>query len=65
MSIELALAGRTALITAAGQGIGRASAEAFARAGAVVYATDINESALLELDKVERIKAIKLDVTSQ
>jgi 2-keto-3-deoxy-L-fuconate dehydrogenase len=65
MSIELALAGRTALITAAGQGIGRASAEAFARAGAVVYATDINESALLELDKVERIKTIKLDVTSQ
>ena len=65
MSIELALAGRTALITAAGQGIGRASAEAFARAGAVVYATDINESALLELDKVERIKAVKLDVTSQ
>lgn len=65
MSIELALAGRTALITAAGQGIGRASAEAFARAGAVVYATDINESALLELDKIERIKAIKLDVTSQ
>ena len=34
------LAGKTALITAAGAGIGRAAAEAFAREGATVIATD-------------------------
>ena len=36
------LAGKTAIVTAAGSGIGRASAEAFARAGARVLAVDIN-----------------------
>jgi 2-keto-3-deoxy-L-fuconate dehydrogenase len=41
------LAGKTALVTAAGQGIGRASAEAMAAEGARVYATDVNP-ALLE-----------------
>ncbi|SMR83972.1 2-keto-3-deoxy-L-fuconate dehydrogenase [Aliiroseovarius halocynthiae] len=62
MSYELSLNGKTALITAAGQGIGRASAEAFARAGATVYATDVNETTLAELDKVDGITALKLDV---
>jgi 2-keto-3-deoxy-L-fuconate dehydrogenase len=41
------LAGKIALVTAAGQGIGRASALAMAREGARVYATDVN-AALLE-----------------
>lgn len=40
------LAGKTILITAAGQGIGRASAVACAREGANVIATDIQEAAL-------------------
>jgi len=43
------LAGKTALVTAAGQGIGRAIAETFAKQGAAVVATDINEAALAEL----------------
>jgi 2-keto-3-deoxy-L-fuconate dehydrogenase len=43
------LAGKTALVTAAGQGIGRATAIAFADEGAVVWATDINEKALAVL----------------
>ncbi|WP_412551896.1 SDR family oxidoreductase [Shimia sp. MIT910701] len=62
MSYELSLKGKTALITAAGQGIGRASAEAFARAGAMVYATDINDATLAKLDTVNGIIALKLDV---
>jgi 2-keto-3-deoxy-L-fuconate dehydrogenase len=43
------LNGKTALITAAGQGIGRATAEAFLAEGAKVIATDINEATLAEL----------------
>lgn len=40
------LAGKTAVVTAAASGIGRASAEAFARAGARVLAVDINRDAV-------------------
>jgi 2-keto-3-deoxy-L-fuconate dehydrogenase len=43
------LAGKRALVTAAGQGIGRASALMMAREGASVIATDINEATLAEL----------------
>ncbi len=43
------LEGKTALITAAAQGIGRASAEMFAREGARVIATDLNAEALATL----------------
>ena len=57
------LAGKTALVTAAGQGIGRAVAEAFAREGARVVATDINAGALAELARVPGIEARRLDVT--
>ncbi len=42
------LTGKTALITAAGQGIGRATAELFLKEGAVVIATDINAEALID-----------------
>ena len=43
------LAGKTALVTAAGAGIGRATAEAFAAQGARVLATDIDAAALTDL----------------
>ena len=62
MSFEVSLEGKTALITAAGQGIGRASAEAYAQAGAKVYATDINEDALAELAKIDGITPLSLNV---
>ncbi len=55
------LAGKTAFVTAAGQGIGRATALAFAAAGARVIATDINEAALAEL-ATDRIGVARLDV---
>ena len=57
------LAGKKALVTAAGQGIGRAVAEAFAREGARVVATDINRDALAELARVRGIDTHVLDVT--
>src|SRR5438132_360984 len=47
------LEGKRAVITAAGQGIGRATAEAFVREGANVIATDINEVALRSLSDCE------------
>ena len=55
------LSGKTALVTAAGQGIGRASALAMAREGAKVIATDINAAALAEL-AAEGMQTYLLDV---
>jgi 2-keto-3-deoxy-L-fuconate dehydrogenase len=57
------LAGKKALVTAAGQGIGRATAEAFAHEGAQVVATDINRDALAELARMPGIEVRRLDVT--
>src|SRR5580700_1267768 len=53
------LAGKTALVTAAGQGIGRATAELFASEGATVLATDINADLLT---RVEGCRTHRLDV---
>ncbi|MBL8268781.1 SDR family oxidoreductase [Steroidobacter sp.] len=47
------LANKTALVTAAAQGIGRATAELFAREGARVIATDIDAGKLAELQGCE------------
>lgn len=57
-----ALAGQVVVITAAGQGIGRATAEAFDRAGAIVWATDINEGALAAIKAGPNLQRRKLDV---
>ena len=57
------LAGKAAFITAAGQGIGRATAEAFVREGARVIATDINEELLADLAKATGCETRRLDVT--
>jgi 2-keto-3-deoxy-L-fuconate dehydrogenase len=58
------LAGKIVLITAAAQGIGRASVEAFARAGAQVIATDVNAAKLRELDGAANVATRVLDVLS-
>ena len=47
------LNGKRALVTAAGQGIGRACAEAMANEGAIVFATDINMETLGTLEDAE------------
>ncbi len=57
------LEGKLALVTAAAQGIGRATAIAFADEGATVWATDINEAALKALSEGRpSIHSRRLDV---
>ncbi|MBF9266780.1 SDR family oxidoreductase [Paracidovorax cattleyae] len=56
------LAGKTAVVTAAGQGIGRATALAMAREGAQVWATDIRTDLLASLDGTDGIRTAVLDV---
>lgn len=58
------LNGKITLITAAAQGIGRASVEAFVRAGAMVIATDINAQKLAELDGLPNVTTRVLNVLS-
>lgn len=57
------LQGKTAFITGAGQGIGRAISEAFVREGARVIASDINPATLEELSAIGDIETVILDVT--
>lgn len=56
------LAGKKALITAAGQGMGRAAALAFAREGAQVIATDLKRELLESLSATAGISVRQLDV---
>jgi 2-keto-3-deoxy-L-fuconate dehydrogenase len=65
-SMAARLQGKTAIVTSAGQGIGRASAICLAREGAKVWATDINADALKTLAAEQAgIETFTLNVLSQ
>ena len=57
--------GKSVLVTAAAQGIGRAIALAFAASGAKVTATDINDTVLREIDGQGGIVTAKLNVLDE
>jgi 2-dehydro-3-deoxy-L-fuconate 4-dehydrogenase len=59
------LAGKTAFITAAAQGMGQAAALAFAREGASVWATDVNAQQLKAMEGRDGIRTRQLDVTDE
>src|SRR3954464_10872230 len=59
------LAGKTALITAAGQGIGEATARAMAREGATVYAPDVNPRLVEHYAGTPNIHTRTLDVLDE
>jgi 2-keto-3-deoxy-L-fuconate dehydrogenase len=59
------LEGKVAFVTAAAQGMGRAAALAFAREGAQVWASDVNASALSDLEGKQGIRTRVLDVTDE
>lgn len=61
------LVGKTAFITAAGQGIGRETARMFALEGATVWATDINEQALADLEgcRTARLDVREIDMVNE
>jgi 2-keto-3-deoxy-L-fuconate dehydrogenase len=56
------LKGKVCVVTAAGQGIGAATAQAFAREGGTVWATDVDEAKLAALKGTSGITVRKLDV---
>jgi 2-keto-3-deoxy-L-fuconate dehydrogenase len=59
------LAGKTAFITAAAQGMGQAAALAFAREGARVWATDVNAQQLKGMEGTDGVRTRPLDVTDE
>ncbi len=59
------LKGKTALVTAAGQGMGRAAVLAFVREGARVFATDLDPNLLSQYDRNDSVVTSRLDVTDE
>src|SRR4029079_5960091 len=61
-TFSMRLSGKTALVTAAGQGIGFASVIQMAREGATVYATDVNPKLLVNYSGIGNVHPRILDV---
>jgi len=61
---RLRLQGKRAVVTAAGQGIGRATALAMLAEGAIVHACDLDEALLATLPATEGLVPIRLDACS-
>ena len=59
------LKGKVCVVTAAGQGIGAATARAFAKEGATVWATDVDDGKLAALAGVDGVRTYKLDVLNK
>jgi len=59
------LEGKVAVVTAAGQGIGKASALAMAREGAEVWATDVRQETLAGYEGIANVRTAVLDVLDQ
>src|SRR5437764_13830566 len=57
------LKGKKALVTAAGQGMGRAAVLAFVREGATVHATDVDPKLLAQYQGNKAVTPMRLDVT--
>ncbi len=57
------LQGKICIVTAAGQGMGRSTVEAFQREGARVHASDIDEKKLADLAQLANVTCQRLDVT--
>lgn len=64
MQVTNRLAGKQVLVSAAGQGIGRASVLALAAEGASVLATDVNEGLLASYAGMPNVRTARLDVTN-
>jgi 2-keto-3-deoxy-L-fuconate dehydrogenase len=62
MQRHMRLEGKTVLVTAAGQGIGRASALTMAAQGAQVWATDVNPRLLGSFEGIDGVRCVQLDV---
>lgn len=63
MTFQGAMQGKTAIVTGAAQGIGRASAVRFAREGARVLAVDVNAAALASLQEACPCESFAFDLT--
>ena len=65
MAIDtFSLAGKAALVTGAGAGIGRACTLALARAGARVMATDLDEAAAAKTAALAAVESLKVSASS-